>query len=454
MAEPAPDLRIPPSVNTVDVSIIDTTASIRGVPANLLLAPPVEGYDWLAVPVFSFLIHHPTLKRSIIFDLGVRKDWHNLSPSVVSRIERLGWTVNVEKDVSEILKAGGVDVKTVEAIIWSHHHFDHTGNPNTFPPSTSLIVGPGFKATMLPGYPANPDSPILESDLANRQLIELDFSPASASGTQSSRGGTPRFAPLSIGRFRALDYFNDGSFYLLDTPGHATGHISALARVTPCSSNTTTAIPQSPKPTSSPTLATAAATGPEQESFILLTGDAIHHPGEIRPSRYLPLPASVVPDPFAPDPHPLESHYGCPGDIFAQPLLAGRGRPACGPIYEPARVVEEAKASIEAEEAAAGEEQGKFGNDNKWNEDVDALLDTVSKLQEADAHDNIFVAAAHDETLLDHVVFFPEGTMNEFAHKQWVARVRWRFLRDFAAAVGKLDHEFGRRRWGPEKSET
>ncbi|KAL2193042.1 beta-lactamase-like protein [Corynascus similis CBS 632.67] len=400
MAEPAPDLRIPPSVNTVDVSIIDTTASIRGVPANLLLAPPVEGYDWLALPVFSFLIHHPTLKRSIIFDLGVRKDWHNLSPSMVSRIKRLGWTVNVEEDVSEILKAGGVDVKTVEAIIWSHHHFDHTGNPNTFPPSTSLIVGPGFKATMLPGYPANPDSPILESDLANRQLIELDFSPASASGTQSPRGGTPCFAPLSIGRFRALDYFNDGSFYLLDTPGHATGHISALAR---------------------------------HESFILLTGDAIHHPGEIRPSRYLPLPANVVPDPFAPDPHPLESHYGCPGDVFAQPLLAGRGRPVCGPIYEPARV---------------------FGNDNKWNEDVDALLDTVSKLQEADAHDNIFTAAAHDETLLDHVVFFPEGTMNEFAHKQWVARVRWRFLRDFAAAVGKLDHELGRRHWGPEKSET
>ncbi|KAK4245127.1 beta-lactamase-like protein [Corynascus novoguineensis] len=402
MAEPAPDLGIPPSVSTVDVSIIDTTASVRGVPANLLLAPPVEGYDWLAVPVFSFLIHHPTLKRSVIFDLGIRKDWHNLSPSVVSRIKRLGWTVNVEKDVSEILTAGGVDVKTVEAIIWSHHHFDHTGNPNTFPSSTSLIVGPGFKATMLPGYPANPDSPVLESDFANRQLIELDFSPASASGTQSPGGGTPRFAPLSIGRFRALDYFNDGSFYLLDTPGHATGHISALAR---------------------------------QESFILLTGDAIHHLGEIRPSRYLPLPENVVPDPFAPDPHPLESHYGCPGAVFARPLLAGRGRPPCGPIYEPARV-------------------GRVGNDEKWNEDVDALLDTVSKLQEADAHDNVFVAAAHDETLLDHVVFFPEGTMNEFAHKRWVTRVRWRFLRDFAAAVGKLDHEFGRRYWGPEKSEA
>jgi glyoxylase-like metal-dependent hydrolase (beta-lactamase superfamily II) len=372
------------------VSIIDTTGIIRGVPSELVLSPHIKGYDWLAVPVFSFLVQHPSLDRSLIFDLGIRKDWRNLSPVVLSQLKSLGWTVHVEKDVSEILGGAGVDPNKVEAIIWSHHHFDHTGNPNTFPPSTSLIVGPGLKS-LLPGYPTNASSHILESDLANRQLIELDF--------ESGDSGGRSFQPLRIGRFRALDYFGDGSFFLLDSPGHTIGHISALARVT-----------------SSPA------------SFVLLAGDAIHHPGEIRPSKYLPLPKDLIPDPFAPDPHPLDSHYGCPGAVFDS-LFAERGRPACGPIYEPAR----------------GEK-----DEDSFHHDVDEVVRTIEKLQEADAHDNVFVAAAHDEALLDHVVFFPDGKMNAFVEKHWLKRVRWRFLRDFADAVGKQDHEFGRRHWGRE----
>lgn len=48
---------------------------------------------------------------------------------------------------------------------------------------------------------------------------------------------------------------------------------------------------------------------------------------------------------------------------------------------------------------------------------MDELLRTVKKLREADAHDNVFVAAAYDETLLDHVVFFPQGKMKSFVQK-------------------------------------
>jgi glyoxylase-like metal-dependent hydrolase (beta-lactamase superfamily II) len=387
--ENPPELGIPPSPNTVNVSIIDTTATIRGCPTRLFLSPPIKGHDWMACPVFSFLIQHPGLNRSVLFDLGIRKDWENLSPPLLSRIETLGWKLHVEKDVDEILGEAGVGADSIEAIIWSHHHFDHTGNLEKFPPSTSLIVGPGF-TTMLPGYPAARNSHILESDLAKRRLVELDFG-----------SGGDAYKPLTIGRFRALDYFGDGAFYLLDSPGHTVGHISALARVT-----------------SNPA------------SFVLLTGDAIHHTGEIRPSKFLPLPSSIIPDPFAPDPHPLESHYGCPGAVFDS-LFAARGRPCCGPIYEPARV---------------GEPEEAFHHD------VEEMLRTAGKLEEADAHDNVFVAAAHDETLLDHVAFFPHSTMNAFAEKEWVKRTRWRFLRDFAAAVGKEDHEVGRRNWGPEET--
>lgn len=46
----------------------------------------------------------------------------------------------------------------------SHWHWDHIGDPSSFPPTTALVVGQGFPDAMLPGYPANPQSPIRESD--------------------------------------------------------------------------------------------------------------------------------------------------------------------------------------------------------------------------------------------------------------------------------------------------
>lgn len=55
----------------------------------------------------------------------------------------------------------------------------------------------------MPGYPSNPDAPIKESDYRGRNVREISFTDPS----------------LRLGRFRALDYFGDGSFYLLDAPG-------------------------------------------------------------------------------------------------------------------------------------------------------------------------------------------------------------------------------------------
>lgn len=52
----------------------------------------------------------------------------------------------------------------------SHWHWDHIGDPSSFPHLTDLVVGPGFKEAMLPGAPANPESPIQESDYAYVQL--------------------------------------------------------------------------------------------------------------------------------------------------------------------------------------------------------------------------------------------------------------------------------------------
>jgi hypothetical protein len=62
---------------------------------------------------------------------------------------------------------------------------------------------------------------------------------------------------FKIGKFYALDYFRDGSFYLLDVPGHAIGHMCGFARAT-------------------------------ATTFVLLGADACHFAGSLRPSPYIP----------------------------------------------------------------------------------------------------------------------------------------------------------------------
>lgn len=67
----------------------------------------------------------------------------------------------------------------------------------------------------MPGYPKREDSTLLETDFEGRNVREIDF--------EKEGGG------LKIGRFNALDYFDDGSFYLLDTPGYV-GRVQGMPK--------------------------------------------------------------------------------------------------------------------------------------------------------------------------------------------------------------------------------
>lgn len=117
----------------------------------------------------------------------------------------------------------------------------------TFPGSTELVVGPGFAEKFLPGFPTNSDAPVREEDMAGRAVRGIKFD-----------------GELKAGPFPAHDFFGDGSFYLLDTPGHCLGHISGLAR-----------------------------TSTSPDTFILMGGDLAHHSAELRPSPYTKIPDSL-----------------------------------------------------------------------------------------------------------------------------------------------------------------
>ena len=296
----------------------------------------------------------------------MRRDWQTYAPRIVSLISATT-KVTQGPDIATFLDsdASGLNIRSsnISSVIWSHNHFDHTGDPSTFPSSTELVVGPGVKAASWPGWPTNPEGGVLDSDAAGRNVREINFE-----------------SGLKIGRFDAFDFFGDGSFYLLHGPGHAVGHLCGLAR--------TTADPP---------------------SFVFMGADACHHAGVLRPTKYLPLPRSIPLSLIAEE--SVNGHAGdhasgnsvacCPGELLQQ---ITRGRSPSTPFFEVAK-------SLVC-----------F--------DHDAALDTVSKVHELDARDDIFVLIAHDLSVRDKIPLFP-NKINEWKAKALKMDTRWLFCSDF-----------------------
>ncbi|ETS79823.1 hypothetical protein PFICI_07352 [Pestalotiopsis fici W106-1] len=223
------------------LSVIDTTCSLT-VPAETLVEPIIHGFELMNLPTLSFLITYSTSRRQLLFDLGCCKAFWDLQQPIINVIDTQVPRIRVEHDLADVLIRGGVDIARLEAAIISHHHYDHTGDAATFPDSMDLLVGPEFISYFLPGYPTNEGSPVFEDAIKGRCIREIVFS-----------------ADLLVAGFEASDYFEDGSLYVLDTPGHAVGHISALVRTT-------------------------------TDSYVLLGGDICHFGGINLPNKYVPLP--------------------------------------------------------------------------------------------------------------------------------------------------------------------
>ena len=274
-----------------------------------------------------------------------------------------------------------------DSVIWSHLHWDHTGNVSLFPPSTSLVVGPGFKDSpkYLPGFPTKADSPVSASDFSHRTLTEISS------------------FPLTIGELPAHDFFGDGSFYLLDTPGHCLGHVCGLARTTP-----------------------STATSPS--TFVLMGGDICHFAGDFRPNRTHPLP-----DPI-PSSH-LDRTFPspCPAHLFTSTHPLSPSSPRTTPWYN---VSTSAKSAYESPSTAAR---------------------SVRRMQtHFDESEHVLVCIAHDPTLL-HVLptlnTAPDRDLNAWKSRGWKEQCHWGWLnelpRDGAPGRERIVDGFWRegRRW-------
>lgn len=185
---------------------------------------------------------------------------------------------------------------------------------------------------------------------------------------------------LKVSAFDALDFFGDGSFFLLNAPGHAVGHLAGLARTT---------------------------TNPD--TFIFMGADLCHHGAEIRPSAYLPIPDTVhLPLLDALYSSQIASHDGA---LFRE-LNSKRNRKSNEPFFDPVLAV-----------------------------DLPKTIETIKEAQEADAQSNIFFVFAHDMSICRVVDFFPKSA-NNWRDKGWKEKTLWNFLEDLvpAAAASAQTH--------------
>ncbi|KAJ6512251.1 beta-lactamase-like protein [Mycena vitilis] len=342
------ELGIPPSDAIVSVKVFDVVSDMRdtAIAANLFMRPTLMGHEIMRCPVFSFLVEHAATGRRAMFDLGIRKDPENGAPHLANVIKSGDFAMPVHRDIVEQLLDNGVDLGSIDAVIWSHAHYDHVGDMSKFPASTHLVFGGSM---LTDTCDVNSKSTLLKSDLAGRKLVPLQFE-----------------ASLKIGGFKAHDFFGDGSFYILDVPGHLAGHVCGLARVTPT-------------------------------SFVFMGGDVCHHAGMFRPTAQ------------------LHRCMPCPGE-----LLAAARRSVSAVHFPPPNATGEFDLPARTMPMLDVVDDGYY-------EEPPTARASIVKLGDFDANHDVFVILAHDGSLVDVVSPFP-ASLNAWQEKGWKQRATWAFL--------------------------
>ncbi|TFK74775.1 Metallo-hydrolase/oxidoreductase [Pluteus cervinus] len=167
-------------------------------------------------PSLAFLLRHSSNEKTLVFDLGLRKDWEENSPPAIVQLIKEVYSVRIPQDVAESVTRGGLNPSSIDTVCVSHCHFDHTGDPRPFTDAT-FILGGESSSLISPSaaYPANPTS-MFHSDLFPLDRTQFLYP-------------TDEWKPL--GPFaQALDFYGDGSLYIVDSPGHLPGHLTILAR--------------------------------------------------------------------------------------------------------------------------------------------------------------------------------------------------------------------------------
>ncbi|PPQ73307.1 hypothetical protein CVT26_015335 [Gymnopilus dilepis] len=195
------------------VSALDGGA--LSAPEEFFVANATPGHRDI-LPALSFLIQHTEKPDKIIFDLGIRRDLEGFPPFLYERITSRFDIEPGHGDVVSSLEKGGLKPDDIDFVVLSHLHWDHIGDTKLFGKS-KFVVGSECRTLVENGYPKDP-----------KALFAQDLLPIERTRFISDDDWKP------VGPFpRALDFYGDGSAYIIDSPGHLPGHVNLLARTSP-----------------------------------------------------------------------------------------------------------------------------------------------------------------------------------------------------------------------------
>lgn len=153
--------------------------------------------------------------RRVLFDTGYATGTWRTGWRGAAYRRLLPPQVHDEDDVALRLRADGVDPASITHVVLSHLHPDHIGGVRRFPQAIFVLsaghertlAGPRLRDGVLTGL-----LPDWFSDAERRTLTDDAFVDVEVRGTM----------------LRGHDLLGDGSYLVLDLPGHADGHLGAL----------------------------------------------------------------------------------------------------------------------------------------------------------------------------------------------------------------------------------
>jgi glyoxylase-like metal-dependent hydrolase (beta-lactamase superfamily II) len=170
---------------------------------------------WTWVPVPCFLVEHPDVGPFLI-DTGLPPAAAHDVATALGRRGAIAYKVHMDDGwaVNDRLVARGIDPLSIDLVVMTHMHYDHTGAVAQLPRSTFVVNAREWQAAVDGGFLQGYRHQLFDQGYEWRTL---DFDAPQVDS----------FASFG----RAIDLFGDGSVRLLSTPGHSKGHMSVLLRL-------------------------------------------------------------------------------------------------------------------------------------------------------------------------------------------------------------------------------
>jgi N-acyl homoserine lactone hydrolase len=187
----------------------------RGNPARRILIGISPFGEMLDAPCLAFAVRHPSA-GTILIDTGMHRDAReNPRRDFGIPLSLMFRGLHPTKEPFDTqLRALDIEPDSVERVVMTHLHLDHTSGMRLLPNAKFTTSGAEWVATQR-RFPAGKGYvPHHLPAVSQMQLLDFD------------RDGEP-YATFK----QSIDLLGDGTIRLLSTPGHSAGHLSVLLRL-------------------------------------------------------------------------------------------------------------------------------------------------------------------------------------------------------------------------------